>query len=109
GMRFLRFRQMLQDVLPRVDHVAYEEVRRHMGVDAAHVYGGLQAVITEECERRQIPYEAVPVATIKKCATGKGNANKQAMVARAETLWPTTEIADDNQADALHIARYAAL
>jgi Holliday junction resolvasome RuvABC endonuclease subunit len=109
GMRFLRFRQMLDSLGWDAQLVVYEEVRRHMGVDAAHVYGGFQAVLTEECERRGIPYEAIPVATIKKTATGKGNAKKDAMVEAARLFWPTSNITDDNEADARHIARHIVL
>lgn len=65
------------------DLVVFEEVRRHLGVDAAHVYGGLLAVLTAFCERHSIPYQGVPVATIKKHATGKGNASKGQMVSAA--------------------------
>lgn len=114
GMRFVRFRQMLQQMSlplnakPNIsvldqDHavklVAYEEVRRHMGVDAAHVYGGLQAVLTAWCEDHKIPYEGVPVGTIKKHVTGKGNADKAAMVAAVRKHG--FEPADDNEADAI--------
>lgn len=107
GMRFVRFRKMLRDVIEAADLVAYEEVRRHMGTDAAHIYGGLQAVLQEECESRtpKVPYMAVPVGTIKKHATGRGNAPKALMIEMAEQLWPDQAIADDNQADALHLAR----
>lgn len=108
GMRYLRFRNFLAETLPAVQRVAYEEVRRHMGVDAAHVYGGLQAVLCEECERRKIPYEAIPVQTIKRTATGKGNAKKDAMIAAANAAWPSIQIEDDNHADALWISETVA-
>ena len=62
--------------------VYFEEVRRHMGVDSAHVYGGLLATLTAWCEHHQIPYQGVPVGTIKKNATGKGNASKDEMIKR---------------------------
>lgn len=101
GMRYLRFRHQLAELLPGVDLVVYEEVRRHLGTDAAHVYGGLVAVLTEECERREIPYEAVPVGTIKRHATGKGNADKAAMVEAACRRWPGEQITSDDEADAL--------
>lgn len=99
GMRFLRFERWLDEMLYDVGHVVYEEVRRHMGTDAAHVYGGLQAILTKMCEDRGIPYESIPVATIKKFATGKGNANKDLMIAamRGRGYFPE----DDNAADAL--------
>ena len=79
--------------------VYYEEVRRHAATDAAHVYGGLMATLTAWCEFHSIAYEGVPVGTIKKHATGKGNASKGMMIAamRAKGHYP----ADDNDADAL--------
>lgn len=106
GMRFMRCRAFIRELLDKnkVDRVAFEEVRRHMGVDAAHVYGGLMAVLTEECELRKIPYEGIPVATIKKTATGKGNADKEKMVAAANKKWPSAAIESDDEADARWIA-----
>jgi Holliday junction resolvasome RuvABC endonuclease subunit len=108
GMRFLRLRGYIKELFTAVgpSAVVYEEVRRHMGTDAAHVYGGIVAVITEECEahRPRIPYLGVPVGTVKKLATGKGNAGKPAMIAAALERWPGFEPADDNEADARWIA-----
>lgn len=109
GMRYVRFRERLAEVLPRIERVAFEEVRRLMGVDAGHVYGGLLAVLQEECERRSIPYEGIPVGTIKKTATGKGNADKAKMLAAAHARWPHAAVEDDNQADALWIAECVVL
>ena len=42
GMRFLRFRHFLDSLKEKTDiqAVYFEEVRRHLGVDAAHTYGG---------------------------------------------------------------------
>ena len=102
GMRFLRFRQWLTEVKhgsDGLDSVVFEEVRRHAGVDAAHTYGGWLAVLTAWCEHHVIPYEGVPVGTIKRFATGRGNADKAAMIAamQARGFHPT----DDNEADAL--------
>ena len=80
-------------------------MRRHAGTDAAHVYGGLIATLTAWCELRGMPYQGVPVGTIKRHATGKGNANKQTMIAamRARGFEP----ADDNEADAIAILLWA--
>lgn len=100
GMRFLRFGNLLREMLP-ADAVVFEEVRRHAGTDAAHVYGGLVAVLTSICEEMKIPYSGVPVGTVKKHATGKGNANKEAMLTWARERWP--DVNDDNVADALAI------
>ena len=79
GMRFLRFKRWLTEVKAAadgLDAVYFEEVRRHAGVDAAHAYGGFMAHLTAWCEHHRIPYQGVPVGTIKKHATGKGNADK---------------------------------
>ncbi len=59
--------------------------------------------LTEECEARNIPYAGVPVSKIKQVATGKGNSNKEAMVAAAAALgWPSTS---EDQVDALFLLR----
>jgi len=108
GMRYLRFTNWLTEIDRLSGPIAaiyFEEVRRHVGTDAAHVFGGLLAVLTSWGELRGIPYQGVPVGTIKKHATGKGNAPKQAMIdaARARGFSP----ADDNEADAIAILLWA--
>lgn len=104
-MRYLRFRTWLRDMFEteKPDVVYFEEVRRHLSTDAAHVHGGLLAVLTAECESKETPYQGVPVGTIKKAATGSGAAKKAAMIDAAKRLYPDQVIEDDNQADALCI------
>lgn len=108
GMRFLRFKRWLTEIKQTsdsIDAVYFEEVRRHLGVDAAHAYGGFMAHLTAWCEHHQIPYQGVPVGTIKKHATGKGNASKDEMIAAAKARGHLP--ADDNEADALALLYYA--
>lgn len=109
GMRYLRFRHWLGEIAANtggIGLVVYEEVRRHAGTDAAHVYGGFLATLTAWCEDRSVAYEGVPVGVIKRFATGKGNAGKDAVIAamRASGFSP----ADDNEADALALLLWAA-
>ncbi|WP_375610745.1 MULTISPECIES: crossover junction endodeoxyribonuclease RuvC [unclassified Bartonella] len=104
GMRYLRFKKWLTELkrsVDEIDAVYFEEVRRHVGTDASHVYGGFLATLTAWCEHHQIPYEGIPVGTIKKAMTGKGNASKAEMIKamRAKGHAPC----DDNEADALAI------
>lgn len=100
GMRYLRFRRWLTELKTEgLEAVYFEEVRRHLGVDAAHVYGGFLATLTAWCEHHQIPYSGIPVGTIKKHATGKGNAGKEAVIAAMRALGYAP--ANDNEADAL--------
>jgi len=107
GMRFLRFRKTLTELhdLQQFEDVYFEEIRRHLGTDAAHVYGGMLAHLTAWCEERGIPYEGVPVGTIKRFATGTGNAPKDLMLAVARS-WGY-EPKNDNEADALCLLKWA--
>ena len=108
GMRFLRFRGWLAEIANLSDGVArivFEEVRAHAGTDAAHIYGGFLAHLTAWCEEHEVPYEGVPVGTIKAFATGKGNANKAAMIAAIEARG--FRPADDNEADAIALLLWA--
>ena len=108
GMRYLRFTNWLTE-LDRlsgpIEAIYFEEVRRHIGTDAAHVYGGLLAVLTSWGDLRGVPYQGVPVGTIKKHATGHGVASKQAMIAAARQRGFSP--ADDNEADAIAILHWA--
>lgn len=107
-MRFLRFRRWLTEVKACVDGIEavyFEEVRRHAGVDAAQAYGGFLATLTAWCEHHGIPYAGVPVGTIKRHATGKGNAGKGEVMAAMRALGHTPT--DDNEADALALLRWA--
>lgn len=104
GMRYLRFRRLISEASAEVDLVAYEEVRRHLGVDAAHIYGGLIAQLAAHCEEAGKPYLGIPVGTAKKAATGKGNADKGAMVEAAREFTGRADLDDDNEADAIFVA-----
>ncbi|NOX72744.1 MAG: crossover junction endodeoxyribonuclease RuvC [Alphaproteobacteria bacterium] len=108
GMRYLRFQNWLSEMDRLSGPIAtifYEEVRRHAGTDASHVYGGLMATLTAWAEMRGVPYQGVPVGTIKKHATGKGNASKAMMIeaVSAKGFFPK----DDNEADAIAILHWA--
>ena len=102
GMRFMTFRHLLQEVFEdfHPHAVVFEEVHRHEGTAAAHLYGGFMAVVQEECEIRKVPYQGIPVGTIKKLATGKGNANKSAIIKASKERWPDQHFEDDNECDA---------
>ena len=108
GMRYLRFGRWISEIQTSVSELQFlyfEEVRRHVSTDAAHAYGGFLATLTAWCEHHGVPYQGVPVGTIKKHATGKGNASKDEMMAavRARGYLPT----DDNEADALALLHWA--
>jgi crossover junction endodeoxyribonuclease RuvC len=103
GMRFIKLRTRLNEMHAAypLSAVYFEEVRRHRGVDAAHIYGGLMAVVTEWCEEHKVPYSGLPVGEIKKSWTGMGNASKDLMMQSA--LDKGYEVHSDDEADAIAI------
>lgn len=118
GVRFLRFRRTLFELTEGVDMVAYEEVGFVKHAQAAEILHGFRTEVMTLCEGRKIPYVGVPVSTLKKFATGKGNAGKPMMArALAERRDEFPPLADmDPKAiedlggdtiDALWVARYA--
>jgi Holliday junction resolvasome RuvABC endonuclease subunit len=106
-MRYLRFRGWLEQLAHDVGAIAaihYEEVRRHAGTDAAHVYGGLMATLTAWAELRGIPYQGVPVGTWKRCLCSKGNASKDEVIEAIAAKGFSTESSDE--ADALGVLHW---
>lgn len=108
GHQYLNFSGWLKDLIVDFDsddEIYYEDVRRHLGTDAAHVYGGYLAILQSLCYLKGIRPVGVAVGTIKKNWTGKGNATKQQMIAEAKRRG--FDPVDDNEADALAILDYA--
>jgi len=108
GMIWLRFRGWLQEIDETsggVGVVVFEEVVAHRGVTASHCYAGFLAHLTAWGEANKIPYRGVPVGTIKRHVTGKGNADKAAVIGAVRRLGFAP--ADDNEADALALLNWA--
>lgn len=64
-------------------HVVVEDVRRHVGTTAAHVYGGLLAIVDMvilSLGAEKFEYSLLGVSSWKRITTGKGNASKQEYV-----------------------------
>ena len=107
GMRFVELYKKLTTYIRDVDLLVYERVERHSSTYAGHIYGGILAVVQGVCEEYLVPYKGIPVQTIKKHATGKGNAKKGDMVRAAQGRFRSVNILDDNHADALCLLGYA--
>ncbi|WP_244258717.1 hypothetical protein [Cupriavidus gilardii] len=108
GQRWLKFAAWLGECARQageIHAIYYERVLRHTAVQAAHVYGGFEAHLQAWADRNRVPLVAVPVTVIKKSATGKGNANKDAMIAAMRARGH--RVVDDNHADALALLEYA--
>jgi Holliday junction resolvasome RuvABC endonuclease subunit len=85
--------------------VYFEEVRFHAGVAAAHAFGGYFAHLTAWAELNKIPYRGVPIGTIKPHVTGRGNADKGAVITAVRVLG--VDPVDDTEADALALLDWA--
>jgi crossover junction endodeoxyribonuclease RuvC len=98
--RYTRFQRWLGTKASHgLNDVVFEAVRRHQGTIASQTYGGFMATLQMWCDGEGLPYEGVPVGTIKKFATGNGNASKLAMVTAMERRGH--KLQDHNEADAL--------
>lgn len=100
GARMERLRQRL-DEFHGLDLVAMEGAFGH-GKNASGmlVVGQLAGMVLWWAWRREIPVRTWSPAEIKKFATGKGNAPKDAMLDHARRKWPNREWQDDNECDA---------
>ncbi len=104
GARLIDLHRLLTE-LGHVDRIVYEDVRRHLGVDAAHAYGAYHGLVSMWAAPQGIAMEGIGVKVVKKHATGNGNADKVAMMRAADARgWRYT---DDNECDALWFLDYA--
>ena len=103
GLRFLHFRNWLIEIIKshEIEKIFYERVYRHLGTDASHCFGGFLYHMAAVCEEFQIPYIGFPVGSIKKAATGRGNATKEEMIKAA--FYNGFKPKDHNESDALAI------
>lgn len=118
GMRFLRFRKWLNEILElgqlgskfskdTPGMIAFEQAHFRGGF-ATELCVGLVTDVLAEAARHKLEHMPIHTGALKKWATGKGNSGKPAMIAQAKKLFPTIEIIDDNHADALLLLSYGA-
>ena len=129
SIRYVRFKQFLSVTAPNL--VVYEEVKFTgqapapgaakslaalvaRAVSGAQVVHGLQAILTAWCEENDVPCQSVGIGTLKKFATGKGNANKVEMIHACNQKFQTEFVAEgyensgvDNIADSMFLCSMA--
>jgi len=92
--------------------VVFEDVRGHRGTYAAQLYGGYRAHLLELCHAGGLAVVGVKPSQLKRWATGKGNADKPAMVERARAqlledgIDPPAKLTHD-EADAILLVAWA--
>ena len=106
GMRFLMFQKWILNMLETIkpDMVIYERAH-HRGGAPTEVGVGLTTQLQAGCTAMEIEYVALHSKTLKKYATGKGNASKDAMMEAATEKGWTYQ--DHNECDALWLLDYA--
>lgn len=114
GMRYIRFNRWLDDMLwptppihrdrPRVELIVFEQAHQRGGA-ATEVAAGFATRVLECCARHTIEHAAVHTATLKKFTTGRGNADKAAMLEAVGRRWRRVET--DDEADAVALLYYA--
>jgi Holliday junction resolvasome RuvABC endonuclease subunit len=108
GLMFLRFLKWLSQIIDtaRPDLIAYERAH-HRGGAATEICVNLTGRVQEAAADNGLECATVPTMTLKKWSTGRGNAGKPEMIAAARKLIGREPI-DDNEADAVMIAAWAA-
>lgn len=110
GMRLVKLQNSLEQ-FKTLDLIVYEEISFAQKGSAAVVYGELLGTLKLYAKANNIRYTGVPVGTIKKHATGKGNAGKDAMIDAANKKFTFLQEPlgkkDHDIADALWILDWA--
>lgn len=104
--RLINLRDKLDNLPEKPDIIVYEEVGFVKYRDAHASYNHYLAVVKMWCLDNDVQSVGVPVGTIKKHATGRGNAKKEDMLAAAKKTWPDAVFHDDNDVDARWIFSY---
>ncbi len=109
GKRWLAFREFLTARAREaggIQAVYFEDVKQPFVSNlSARTYCGMLAILEAWAAANNIPLHGVGVGTIKKHATGKGNAKKPDMIAAAQARG--VRVTDDNEADAVALLAYA--
>jgi len=111
GLLFLRFRKWLNELTrclvrgKKVRLIAYEQAH-HRGGAATVLCVGLETRAQEQAAKLGIESAPVMANRLKHFATGKGRARKGEMIEAAARILGRAPV-DDNEADAVHVARWA--
>jgi Holliday junction resolvasome RuvABC endonuclease subunit len=100
------FHDWLEDMVIQneVTHIIYEKpTMKHFSATRSHSH--FEAIIMLVCFDNDITFDYVSASTIKKFATGKGNADKQQMMIAYKAKYKKEPL-DDNECDARFLLDY---
>jgi Holliday junction resolvasome RuvABC endonuclease subunit len=108
GILFMKFRKWLSELIISTEATVIAYERAHFrGGAATEICVGLQTRVQELSAEKELNVLPIHTAELKKFATGRGNADKSEMINIASLIIGRTP-QDDNEADAIHLARFAA-
>ena len=96
--------EQIEGALVNVDLVALEELAYGAKGEASWVLPWIWGEVIRLCERHDIALVIVNVTTVKKYATGKGNADKDTVLLATTKRYPDVALTNNNEADAMVIA-----
>jgi len=107
--RLPALRGLIHNHTPDVDVIAFENVQFVQSRAQGFLWSGLRAMLWLAAHDIGLKTICVPVKTLKKFATGDGNADKHAMALALMERYPTAwkPNMDDNAVDAAHILLWA--
>jgi len=105
--RLATLREQITDLIPERALVVVEQPAYASGTGSMHDRSGLWWLMVASLIPFHNVTEVAP-GTVKKFATGKGNAGKDEMLAAAIRRYPSADITDNNVADAMHLAAMGA-
>lgn len=102
GIMFIRFRKWMGDMLrnniPAL--IVYEQPEKFKSGAATEIAYNLTGRVQEIAQEQSLNYSTYAPTALKKFATGKGNADKTAMIKACEQKSGKV-VKDDNEADAI--------
>jgi len=100
--RYKNFHAHVKELIKshKIKTIYIEQVHRHNGTEAAHQWGGYEAITLLIALKNGCDVHYMGVGQIKKVATGNGRASKADMIKAAKEIWQV-QPRDDNHADVL--------
>lgn len=105
--RMIAYRNALNEIIQTNKPDLFVFEKPHLRGGNSFLLAGLRAVNVMCAYDHEVPYLEIHTSQVKKFATGKGNADKEEMMAAVrKRLIPQDQALTDNEADALMLAYY---
>lgn len=102
--RILRLKENVSEFCGEIDAMVFEDILFSSSTLQVQLWSALRAACWLSCDAHVLR-ECVPVQTLKRFATGAGNADKAMMITRAKKQLPGA-VFDDNSADAFWLLQW---